>query len=133
MSLHRAILEVRIDGRDVHDEEGRCGIAIGVRVLCAAVRQVEIASDIGHARCGWRKLSDEIEDAVLLKLVVYKPRLCAGEAVEMAADRAAAREQFTICAGAGIFASQLVRSVPRAATLRPRSAASHNLRARRPN
>ena len=106
-SLHRAIIEVRIDGRDVHDEEGRCDIAIGVRVLRAAVRQVEIAPDIGHARCGWRKLSDEIEDAVLLELVVYKPRLRAGEAVEMTADRAAAGEQFAIRTGAGKFTSQL--------------------------
>jgi hypothetical protein len=105
--LHRAILEVRIDRHDVHDEEGRCDIAVGVRVLGAAVRQVEIASDIGHARYGWRKLLDEIEYAVLLKLVIYKPRLDAGETVEMAADGAATREQLTTCFGAGIFASQL--------------------------
>src|SRR4051794_16880121 len=98
--LHRAILEVRIDRHDVHDEEGRCEIAIGVRVLGAAVRQVEIASNIGHPRYRWRNLSDEIKHAVLLKLVVYKSRLGAREAVEMATDRAAAREQLTICFGA---------------------------------
>jgi hypothetical protein len=80
----------------------RCGIAIGVWVLCAAVRQVEIASDIRHAGRGWQKISDKIEDAVLLKLVVYKPRLGAGEAVEMATDHATARKQLTICAGPGI-------------------------------
>jgi hypothetical protein len=78
-----------------------------VWILCAAARQVEIAPDIGHARCGRRKLPDEIEDAVSLKLVVHKPRLCAGEAIEMTADRAAAREQFAGCTGAGILASQL--------------------------
>jgi hypothetical protein len=99
--------KVCIDRRDVHDKEGRCGIAIGVWVLCAAVRKVKIASDIGHSGRGRRKLSDEFEDALLLKLVVYKPRLSAGEAIEMAADRAAAREQPTTCADAVEFAAQL--------------------------
>src|SRR5262245_16296244 len=106
-SLHRAILDVRVDRRDVHDEEGRCGVTIDMWVLRAAVRQVEIASDIGHAPRGARKLSDKIEDAVLLKLVVYKPRLGAGEAVEMAADSTAAREKITVCFDAGKFAAQL--------------------------
>src|SRR4051794_32625972 len=107
-SLHRAVLEVRIDRRDVHDDEGRCYIAIGMRVLRAAVWQVEIAPDIWHACCGWGNLSDKIKDAISLKLVIYKPRLGAGEAVEMTADRAAAREQFASCAGAIVFTSQLL-------------------------
>src|SRR5262245_44571177 len=105
--LHGAILEVRIYRRDVHDKEGSCEIAIGVWVLCATVRQVKIASDIGHCSCGRRKLSDEFEDAVLLKFVVYKPRLNTGKTIEMAADRAAAREQPATCADAVEFAAQL--------------------------
>src|SRR5262245_62183528 len=106
-SLHRSMLDVRIDRRDVYDEEGRCDVAIDVWVLRAAVRQVQIASDIGHAPCGRRKLSDELEDTVLLKLVIYEPRLGTREAVEMAADRTAAREQITIYFGAGEFTAQL--------------------------
>src|ERR1700675_369428 len=45
---------------------------------------------------------------MLLKLFIDESRLGAGEAVEMAADRATAREQLTICVGASIFASQFV-------------------------
>src|SRR4029078_9672396 len=48
-------------------------------------------------------------DAVLLELVVYKTRRGAGEAVETAADRAAAREQIAMCWRAGEFAAEVFR------------------------